>query len=214
MCRLLAIKSEAKFKIADYLKQFARISKYSEEYQGHGWGCAYLRNQQWTIYKNISPIWEDNLDMFGKSNLLLVHTRSAFKDKGINIMNNMPFFNKNLVFIFNGELQGVRIKEEGRIGAEKIFNTIIRISKNMPDGFKAFKKAMELIKTKTGYIKAMNIIMANRESIFLNSIFNENPQYFSLYKNHYENKLLISSRPLFNDKGWGKIPNQTTGVFG
>ena len=47
--------------------------------------------------------------------------------KGIKIENNMPFTGGNYVYVFNGELRGVRIKEKGRIGAEKIFNYINRL---------------------------------------------------------------------------------------
>ncbi len=40
----------------------------------------------------------------------------------------MPFYDDQFIFIFNGELRGVRIKADGRIGAEKIFNFIKRFN--------------------------------------------------------------------------------------
>jgi len=36
----------------------------------------------------------------------------------------MPFYRGERVFVFNGELRGVRLRVPGRIGAEKIFNLI------------------------------------------------------------------------------------------
>ena len=60
MCRLLYTKSEAPFTIEFQLEKFARVAKNSKEYQGHGWGCAYLKNGNWQYYKNIKTgmiIW-------------------------------------------------------------------------------------------------------------------------------------------------------------
>jgi len=56
----------------------------------------------------------------------------------------MPFYDWNNVFIFNGQLNGVRIKEQGRTGAEKIFNFIKRF--NRGDMANAIKKGVEIIK--------------------------------------------------------------------
>lgn len=191
MCRLLVVKSDREFDIPFHLKNLAIISKNSKEYQGHGWGCAYLdENNEWQHYKNIKPIWEDNLEQFGKTKLLVGHARSAFQDKCIAIENNMPFYDENYVFIFNGELRGVKIKEEGRIGAEKIFNFIRRFDKgNMHD---ALKTGVEAIKRNTRYIRGMNIILINRNHIYLSTYFNEDPDYFTM---HYKegNELIICS---------------------
>ncbi len=60
MCRLLFIKSKTEFNISDHLKIFSEICKNSKEFQGHGWGCSYLVNNEWIHYKNIKPIWEDD----------------------------------------------------------------------------------------------------------------------------------------------------------
>src|SRR5207249_4703107 len=109
----------------------------------------------WKHYKNIQPMWQVSFERFGKSKLLLAHARSAFKDEGITVKNNMPFHDERHVFIFNGELRGVRISEEGRIGAEKIFNFIKRFDRgNM---FEALNHGVEVIRKRTTYIRAMNI---------------------------------------------------------
>ena len=84
MCRLLVVKSKNEFSISNHLKEFAEICRDSEEYQGHGWGLAYLNsNNDWIHYKNIKPIFEDDLTQFSKTKFLVVHARSAFQDKDI-----------------------------------------------------------------------------------------------------------------------------------
>ena len=108
MCRLLWVRAAQPFRISDHLVHFAALSRDSSEYQGHGWGCAWLQNNQWQIYRNISPIWQEDISHFGTTTLLVAHTRSAFRDEGISVENNMPFFDGERVFIFNGELHGVR----------------------------------------------------------------------------------------------------------
>jgi glutamine amidotransferase len=163
LCRLLFVNSKIKFPIVDYLHKFAEIAKCSREYQGHGWGFGFWDNNKWTYYKNIKPIWEDDLAQFGKSNRIIAHVRSAFKDEGIVIENNMPFYDEKYNFIFNGELRGVKIKEKGRIGAEKIFNFIKRFDKgNIKD---ALHRGTEIISKKSAYVKAMNIIITDNYSV-------------------------------------------------
>jgi glutamine amidotransferase len=205
MCRLLLVKSLIEFPISEHLKEFAIISKNCSEYQGHGWGCAYITNDSWKIYKNIKPIWEDNIEQFGKTTLLIAHARSAFRNEGIQIENNMPFQKDDKIFIFNGELRGVRIKEQGRIGAEKIFNFILRFhNRNL---IEAFKKALDIIEKKSNYVKAMNIIMSDKKNIYLASIFNEDTKYFTMHRKKLSNGLIICSEPYPKDLGWEKINN-------
>lgn len=211
MCRLLFVKSEQKLDITPYLKKFADIAQNSKEYQGHGWGCAYLKNGEWKYYKSINPIWQDNLDQFGSTTRFLAHARSAFRDEGITIENNMPFWDDKYVFIFNGELHGVKIKAQGRIGAEKIFNYIKRFDKG--DLLEALKKAVEIIKKRTAFIKAMNIIIADKHKVYLTSVFNDEPDYFTMYMKQSQNNLVICSEKFSHEKGWQKIENNTIELF-
>jgi glutamine amidotransferase len=207
MCRLLTIKSETPFAIAPHLKKFAEIAKNSKEYQGHGWGCAYLdKSADWRFYKNINPVWQDDFDQFGATRLLVAHARSAFEDKDIVVENNMPFFDGRTVFIFNGELRGVKIREEGRIGAEKIFNYIRRFDNGKTR--QALEKAVGIIRKRTRYIRGMNIIMVNDQGIFVSSYFTEDENYFTM---HYREgrELVISSVPYPAEKNWQKIANDS-----
>lgn len=215
MCRLLAVKAGSPFAITPHLEKFATISKHSKEYQGHGWGCAYQDTEgAWQIYKNINPIWEDRLSDFPDTRLLVAHARSAFEDRDIIIENNMPFFDGRTVFVFNGELRGVRIKAEGRIGAEKIFNTIRRFDKG--DTTEALSKATRIIKKRTQYIRGMNMILINEQGICVFSHFNEDEDYFTM---HYrenrpgEEDLIVCSEPYPSEDHWKSIQNNTVRVW-
>ncbi len=211
MCRLLYMRSEIEFDIAEYLEKFALISKNSKEYQGHGWGFAYLQNEQWQIYKNIKPIWKDNLNAFGRTRLLVAHARSAFQDKDIRIENNMPFRSGDIIYIFNGELHGVKIQEEGRIGAEKIFNFILRFNKG--NLFNALKKGSEIIEKRSKYIRAMNIILADKRQAYISSLFNEDFEYFTMYVRVDDHKIIICSDSFSEENDWQKIGNRSAKVF-
>jgi glutamine amidotransferase len=201
------VRSETPFPTVPHLEKFADIARNSKEYQGHGWGCAYLdETGVWRVYKNINPIWEDDLSQFGGTTLLVAHARSAFEDRDIVIENNMPFFDGRTVFIFNGELRGVKIREQGRIGAEKIFNFVRRFDKG--DTLKALEKAVHIIKKRTRYIRGMNIIMVNEGAIFVSSFFNEDKEYFTM--RYVEGKeLIICSEPYPSEKKWTRIANNS-----
>jgi glutamine amidotransferase len=211
MCRLLLVKSDRDFAIPEQLERLAFIAKHSKEFQGHGWGCAWLENGFWKHYKNIQPIWLDSFERFGKSTLLLAHARSAYKDEGIAIENNMPFYDDRRVFIFNGELRGVRISEEGRIGAEKIFNFIKRFDRG--EMLDALKRGVDVIEKRTRYIRAMNIIMADSDRVCVASIFNEDPDYFSMSYSTDGGKLVIASDVLPGNEHWEKVENRTVRSF-
>ncbi|MBU0474761.1 MAG: hypothetical protein KKF62_11425 [Bacteroidetes bacterium] len=211
MCRLLFVKSENEFIIEGHLNKFSIIAKNSKEFQGHGWGCSYLDNNNWIHYKNIKPIWDDDINQFGKTNRLIVHARSAFEDKDIIVENNMPFFDDKYVFIFNGELRGVKIKADGRIGAEKIFNFVKRFDSI---GMKAaLPKAIEIINKKSSYIRAMNIIITDKEKVYYSSLFNEDEDYFQMHYKQNGTELVICSQVYPNETGWNKIDNNSSGVF-
>jgi glutamine amidotransferase len=211
MCRLLLVKSETDFSITQELKRLAIIAEHSKEYQGHGWGCAYRENGAWKHYKNIKPIWQDDLAAFGQTKLLLAHARSAFKDEGIAVENNMPFYDERRVFIFNGELRGVRLAEQGRIGAEKIFNFIKRFDHG--DLLAALKRGTEVIQKRTKYIRAMNILMADHRRAYVASIFNEDPDYFTMHWSQQRAKLIVASEPLPGEERWEKIASGTIREF-
>ena len=207
MCRLLYVNSKYDFSIPDYIEKFAEVSKNSKEYQGHGWGCAYWQNDKWYYYKNVKPIWEDDLSQFESTNRLIVHARSAFKNEGIAVENNMPFYDDKYIFIFNGELRGVKIKEEGRIGAEKIFNYIKRFDKT--NSREMLIKGTDLIIKRSAYIRAMNIILSDKDASYIYSYFNENLEYFTMYINQEPDNIIVCSEKLPGYKDWHSIQNKS-----
>ncbi len=211
MCRLLFVQNKNEFSISEHLSIFAAIAKNSKEYQGHGWGCSYLVNNEWIHYKNINPIWEDDLKQFPNSKRLIVHARSAFEDKDIVVENNMPFHDDKYVFIFNGELRGVRIKADGRIGAEKIFNFIKRFNINGME--KALSKGVKIVEKRTSYVRAINIIIAEKDKVHYSSLFNEDEEYFQMHYKQNDDELIICSEVYPNESGWNKISNKSNGVF-
>ncbi len=193
------------------MTRFAGIAKNSKEYQGHGWGCAYRdETAGWKFYRNINPVWEDDFSRFGATRLLVAHARSAFEDKDIVIENNMPFFDGRTVFIFNGELRGVKIREAGRIGAEKIFNYIRRFDNG--DTRQALAKAVAIIRKRTRHIRGMNIIMVNESGIFVSSYFSEDDDYFTL-RFREGRELVVCSAAYPGENNWRPIANESVRVW-
>ena len=207
MCRLLYVRASAPFAIREHLEIFADIAKSSPEFQGHGWGCAWVHDGEWHLHHNIQPVWEDDLTGFGSTTLLIAHARSAFRDEGICVENNMPFYDGQHVFIFNGELQGVRIREQGRIGAEKIFNYVKRFDED--DIFESIERGVNVIKKRTRYVRALNFIMASLDSTYLATVFGENPDYFQLYRRRDAGMDRVCSVAYPGEQNWQVIDNNT-----
>ena len=194
------------------LEAFAALCKQSREFQGHGWGCAWRDGDGWQFHHDIRPIWEDDVSLVPDNQLLLVHARSAFRDEGICVENNMPFHNEDNVFIFNGELQGVRIKEQGRIGAEKIFNYLLRFDHG--DIGEAVQRGVEVITRRTRYVRAMNILLAAGEDVMVASQYGEDPAYFQMHYTRRPGLQLICSQPLSGETDWQPIANGTVTTAG
>ncbi len=211
MCRILYMETKTAVKPQAILKSFAEMARNSEEYQGHGWGCAWWANDHWDCYWSIHPVWEDNFQSIPSVKRLLVHARSAFRDQGIAIENNMPFVHQQTAFVFNGELHGVRIKEKGRIGAEKIFNFILRFKKE--NLMQAVQRALPVIQKRSTYIRALNFFLADASQTVMVTLFNEQAAYFTLYQHQSADQRLICSAPLSLFSNWKPIPNQTTEVI-
>jgi glutamine amidotransferase len=208
MCRIMLGSADKPFAIAPLLQSFAAISRDSREYQGHGWGCSWQTDAGWQHYHCIDPVWTDDLMQFGETRLLLAHARSAFRDEGIVVENNMPFSDGDSVFIFNGELRGVRIKSEGRIGAEKIYNYIRRMDKG--DLLAALEKGVNIISHRSQYVRAMNILMSDGKRHLLSSNYNEDTEYFQMHRTVRDGVLVVCSDPFHNETDWQPIANHTT----
>jgi glutamine amidotransferase len=119
----------------------------------------------------------------------------------------MPFFDGERVFIFNGELRGVRIKEKGRIGAEKIFNYVKRFDRH--DLLKALTRGTAIIEKKTRYVRAMNLIIADAASSHLATLYNENQAYFQMYRGQEGTADIVCSKPYPGRTQWQPIGNRS-----
>jgi len=205
MCRLLCVRSRTPFRLSEHLDPFAGVARDSREYQGHGWGCAWLSPQGWQLHHDIRPIWEDPNRPDAEATFLLAHARSAFRDEGIVVENNMPFFDGERVFIFNGELNGVRIKADGRIGAEKIFNYVKRFDRG--DLFAAVERGVAIIEKRTRHIRAMNFMIGSKEELIVCSHYSQQPEYFQMRRSENEERLIICSEP-YGAHVWEPIENR------
>jgi len=208
MCRLLAIRNVAPFDPAPHLRGLARVAQTSREYQGHGWGCArWVPDSGWQLYHNIMPIWQDDLSQFNSTTFLIAHARSAFRDEGICVENNMPFADAKYAFAFNGELHGVRIKEQGRIGAEKVFNYIKRFDRG--DMRAAIRKGMDIIERRTRRLRAMNLIIGDGKKLHIGTLFRDDPEYFTMHRTYNGDAVIVCSQPYETDSGWQPIANNS-----
>lgn len=194
MCRLLAVSSPQPFALQRYLEPFAEVARTSSEYQGHGWGCGWMTPEGWRLYHDIAPVWEDPSPPRGRTRLLVAHARSAFRDEGIVVRNNMPFTDGRSLFLFNGELRGVRLKEAGRIGAEKVFNFIRRFDRG--DMAEAMRRGLAIIERRTRFVRAMNIIIADADAIRVTNRFSDSPDYFQMHVSADPQRLILCSDPL------------------
>jgi len=245
MCRLLAIKARAPFAIAPWLRAFAAMARASREYQGDGWGLAWLppeggvagaglatarepaaaasitggdqprpyasaagdhasADPGWRVHRSVAPIWDADLERFGAASLLVAHARSAFRNEGIAVENNMPFLADGTVFAFNGELHGVRIHEEGRIGAEKVFNVVRRLARG--DLAAGLARATTLIRARSRYVRALNVVASAGDSIVAQCAFGEQPDYFTLHLAREDGRVAVCSEPLAG-AAWAPMAN-------
>ena len=75
----------------------------------------------------------------------------------------------------------------------------------------ALDKSVGIIKKRSKFIKAMNIIIADEERQFLSTYYSEDPEYFGMWYKKIGNDLLICSEKYPDEKGWQRIENNFTG---
>jgi glutamine amidotransferase len=188
-----------------YLESFAELCRSSSEYQGHGWGMLSGSNGSRELYRRTRPIWQHDFAGFHSSRFLLVHARSAFRDGAVELRYNMPFVDGRYAFVFNGELHGVRIRVEGSTGAEKIFNLVRRLDRGDPGA--ALRNAMTVLRRRSRYIRAANMILTDGRRAWVSSYFDEQPEYFTLHVARRADLVAVCSEPLPDDGDWSKLPN-------
>ena len=199
------------FSITGLLRPFAAMARRKPRIPGARLG---LRLARWTTAGGSTTTFnrsgKTTWSQFGETRLLLVHARSAFRDEGIVVENNMPFSDGESAFIFNGELRGVRIQSEGRIGAEKIYNYIRRFDKG--DLCAATRRAVDIINKRSSYVRAMNLILSDGEAKLPVDHLQRRPAVFPDVSQAGCVALeLVCSRPLDDETATGlPIDNHTT----
>jgi len=196
------------FDPAPLFTRFRERCRESVEYQGDGWGLAYRVGGDWTRHRSLAPIWEDAVPLPARVNLLVGHARSAFRNEGIVPENNMPFYRDDRVFVFNGELHGVRVRAPGRIGAEKILHLLSRVDRG--DLTQALVAVDRLLHARSRYVKAMNVAVVDGDRIHALCRYAERPDYFTLHARAGD-LAGVCSVPL--DQGFQPMANGETRVL-
>jgi hypothetical protein len=206
VCRLLAVTSDRPVDVGRHLDAFAALCRESSEYQGHGWGCAVWRGTRWERHRSLTPVWEDAYRPRGEVRTFVAHARSAFRDEGIEVGNNMPFLRGDRAFIFNGELSGVRLGVEGRTGAEKIFSLIGQMDRG--DLSSAISRSVSVLKRRSSRIRACNFIVAEPGTFHVHSLFDGEAAYFTLFKRTWNGETVLCSGMYPTDQGeWVPVAN-------
>lgn len=218
MCRILAIQAEAPSDAVPFIRAFAGRCQTSKEFQGHGWGVSWREGNEWRSFHTLQPIWETALPDLPPSTLFLVHARSAFRNERILVENNMPFVEEGLAFAFNGELRGVRLQAPGDTGAWRLFHLFRRFRGSAADGMPALRRLDEVVRARSEYVRALNLIVSDGEQVWVNSRFSEDPDYFTLWRTAVTRKgtrvdMVSSERfdlSLPSVLAWRPLPNGAT----
>ena len=202
MCRFLLFKSNTHTEIHDILHKFGKMAEKSRAHDGDrqsdGWGISWNENGKWKSYKSIKPIWKDlnTITSFPKSTVFAIHARSAsFPQHKNKIEYNQPYINDTYSYVFNGLLKGVALSLPGEIGAQKIWALIKQCLETM-DRKTSVIQAVDTLKNNSRSIQALNIGLAQKDTIGAYSFFTQYPHYYSLYYVDTPSAKLICSEPI------------------
>jgi glutamine amidotransferase len=218
MCRILALHADSAVDPRPFVRAFAERCRASREFQGHGWGVSWWEDGAWRSRHALEPIWSDPLPDLPPSALLLCHARSAFRNEGIVVENNMPFTGDGLAFAFNGELRGVRLQAPGDTGAWRLFHLLRRFHRTEGGGLAALERLDSVVTARTRYVRALNVVTSDGEGLQVNARWSEDPAYFTLWRARLGrtsgNVTLVSSErfEVRRREGidWAPIPNGST----
>jgi glutamine amidotransferase len=133
-------------------------------------------------HRSVEPIWTEIPRELPESRLVIVHARSAFRNEGIVVENNMPFLADDLSFAFNGELRGVRLSVPGETGAARLLELLRRFRSSEGGGLgPALERLDRVVTSRTEYVRALNTVVSDGQAIWLGSRYSEDPEYFTLW---------------------------------
>ena len=220
MCRILGVQADEPVDAAPWIEAFGRRCRDSQEFQGHGWGMSWQEHGSWRRYRSIEPIWEDRIEL-PPTRMVLGHARSAFRNEGIVVENNMPFLSGGLAFAFNGELHGVKLSTPGDTGAARLLHLLERFTTAADgDTRAALARLDELIASRSEYVRALNIVVSDGRSLFINSRYSEDEDYFTLHTATipaHQGMRMVSSETIRTgqvEPDWVSIPNHSTQELG
>jgi glutamine amidotransferase len=136
----------------------------------------------WRRYRSVRPIWEDEWPRFEPARMWIVHARSAFRNEGVVVANNMPFLADDLAFAFNGELRGVRLQAPGDTGAARLLHLLGRF-RTAADGnvLDALVRLDRVVSQRSHYVRALNVVAADRDRVYVHCHYSEDAEYFTLH---------------------------------
>jgi len=222
MCRILALQADEPLAPLPWIEAFAERCRTSREYQGDGWGVVWREHDAWVRYRSVRPIWDDLPATLPPSGMVLVHARSAFRNEGVAVENNMPFIEGDLAFAFNGELRGVRLAAPGETGAARLLHLFTRFHTAAGgDGLAALARLDGVIASRTDYVRALNLVISDGDRIWINAHHSEDPDYFTLYRARAELAPASFARIVTSERlsipgvepRWEAIPNHTTRIL-
>lgn len=219
MCRLLAIRAAAPVALERWLEPFAARCRASGEYQGDGWGVSWWTGTGWRRRRSLRPIWDDELRGLPRATCFVVHARSAFRDDEVALRHNMPFLSGPLAFAFNGELRGVRLAVPGANGAARLFHLFQRFRASAPEDVPgALQRLDRVVSSRSDYVRALNLVVADGPAVYVHCRFSEDPDYFTLHRTGgggagYQGVEAVASEP-FQPRGfettWEPVANGST----
>jgi predicted glutamine amidotransferase len=219
MCRILGLQADGPVDAVPWIEAFGRRCRDSQEFQGHGWGMSWQEDGRWQRYRSIRPIWKDRVEL-PSTRLVLVHARSAFRDEGIVVENNMPFLSGELAFAFNGELHGVRLSAPGATGAARLLHLLERFGTAAAgDTLAALARLDALVALRSDYVRALNIVVSDGRAFFINTSYSEDQDYFTLHTASVPSPhglRMVSSETISTgeiEPQWVSIPNHSTRVL-
>lgn len=216
MCRFLLAKSNQPLPVTKLLDDFTSMAQQSRtadgDLQADGYGVTWWHAGAWHTHRSLKPIWQDpgSIPPLPSTHHLLLHARSAsFPDQIGRLDFNQPFTHDNFAFVFNGQIQGVKLNRPipGRIGAQKLFNLFLEHAATLPPD-QALIKLHHLISTHSRQIVGFNLGLSDGQHLYAFSDYSQQPDYFTLHSVQTDNIDLICSQPL-PGFDWQPIKKQT-----
>ncbi|MCA9385207.1 class II glutamine amidotransferase [Candidatus Dojkabacteria bacterium] len=218
MCRILAVQKTTPTQPQKLLYSFAEMCKKSRtpdgDRQGDGWGIAWLDEATtWKSYKSTSPVWEDTkiFEQLPETRLFIVHARSkSFETDSVDEAFNQPYLSNTIACAFNGELHGVMIPAEGKIGAEKIFSLVQKYkSENLTTTLQKLNQQLDIgVKEVIG----SNIVVSDSSALYaLCKHWGKTPDYHTIRYIHDSQTTIICSEIItlegINNSVWKEMSN-------